>query len=142
MDEEKNTVKGEQYFWNFIFSIFFVFLVFLSVYYLRSVGRLPYRIPVFDFIFLALATYRLIRLFVYDSVTNFIRDHFRKYSSGPGKTIWYLLDCPWCTGVWMALVVAFFYFATPLAWFPILILAIAGTATFIQITILKIGQSL
>jgi len=134
--------KNDQYFWNFVFSAIFALLVLLSLFYLKSNGELPRKISVFDFVLLALAIFRLIRLFVYDSVTNFVRDHFAQYQKGPGKTISNLLNCPWCTGIWMALFVAFFYFTTPLAWYPILILALAGTATFIQITIYKTGYGL
>jgi len=133
---------NDQYFWNFAYSALFVLLVAFSLLYLKSLGQLPNKITAFNFVLLSLATFRLVRLFVYDSVTNFIRDHFAKYTRGPGKTVANLLDCPWCTGVWMALAVAFFYFLTPLAWYPLFILAIAGTATFIQITILKIGHNL
>lgn len=140
--EKEEKLETEQYFWNFIFSVLFVLFVALALYYLRSIGRLPHRIPTFDFILLALGTFRLIRLFVYDSITNFIRDHFAQYKTGPGKTIWNLIDCPWCSGVWVALLISFFYFATPLAWYPIFILALAGTGSFIQITILKIGHDL
>jgi hypothetical protein len=140
---EKGSIKpNEQHFWNFAYSVLFVALAALSLIYLKSAGQLPHKIPTFDFILLSLATFRLVRLFVYDSVTNFIRDHFEKYHTGPGKTLSNLLDCPWCTGVWMALPVVFFYFATPITWYPLLILAVAGVATFIQITILKIGHGL
>lgn len=141
MEKEEKYVN-EQYFWNFVYSVLFVVLVALSMLYLRSIGRLPHKIPTFDFILLALATFRLIRLFVYDSVTNFVRDHFAQYKTGPGKTLRNLINCPWCTGIWMALIVTFFYFATSLAWYPILLLALAGTASFVQITILKIGHGL
>jgi hypothetical protein len=142
---EKNKIsarKRDQYFWHFIYSVLFIVLVGLALSYLKENGAWPRKIPTFDFILLSLATFRLIRLFTYDLVTNFIRDHFKQYEGGPGRVMWHLLDCPWCSGVWFALAVTFFYFATPLAWYPILILAVAGVATFIQITILKIGHGL
>ena len=134
--------RSDQPFWHFVFSTFFVFLVTVSLFYLKSKGKLPHKISTFDFILLSLATFRLIRLFVYDDVTDFVRGYFAKSQRGPKKTAFDLLDCPWCTGVWMAFLVAFFFFATPLAWFPILVLALAGVATFVQITIYKIGFGL
>lgn len=137
-----NNNGNDQYFWNFAYSVLFAVLVAAAVYYLNAHNILPRAITVFDFVLLVLATFRLVRLFVYDSVTNFIRDHFKQYEQGPGKTMSNLLGCPWCTGIWMALLVSFAYFATPLAWYPLLVLAIAGAATFIQITILKIGHGL
>lgn len=60
-------------------------------------------------------------------------------TTGPLRTAYELLVCPWCFSVWAALFVSFFYFLTPLAWLPILILAISGVATAIQITINMIG---
>lgn len=139
----ENEVKAnEQHFWNFAYSVLFIFLVGLSMWYLNSIDRLPHKIPAFDFILLCLSTFRLIRLFVYDSITNFVRDHFSQYNNGPGKTMRNLLDCPWCTGVWMALVVTFFYFTSPFSWYPLLLLSVAGVGSFIQITIYKIGYGL
>lgn len=134
--------RQEQYFWHFIYSAVFVLLVAFALSFLKSHGAWPRKIPEFDFILLCLATFRLIRLFTYDLVTNFIRDHFKQYQSGPGRVMWHLLDCPWCSGVWAAFVVTFFYFATPLAWYPILILAVAGVGSFIQVTIYRIGSKL
>lgn len=134
--------KRNQYFWHFAYSALFVILVGLAISYLKNSGTWPRKIPTFDFILLCLATFRLIRLFTYDLITNFIRDHFKQYKNGPGRVMWHLLDCPWCSGVWAALAVTFFYFATPLAWYPILILAVAGVGSFIQVTIYKIGYGL
>lgn len=134
--------SNEQYFWNFAYSVLFVALIVGAIYYFNSQKILPRTMPLFDFIILILTTFRLVRLFVYDSITNFIRGHFKQYEQGPGKTMRNLLGCPWCTGIWMAFFASFAYFATPLAWYPLLILALAGAATFIQITILKIGYGL
>jgi len=139
---DKEEYKRDQYFWHFVYSVVFVALVALSLLYLKTHDRLPRKIPTFDFILLGLATFRLIRLFTYDLITNFIRAHFKQYKNGPGRVAWHLLDCPWCSGVWMAFAVTFFYFATPFAWYPILILAIAGVGSFVQITIYKIGYGL
>lgn len=108
-------------------------------------------IGVFDFFILVLASFRLTRLFVYDKITQFVRDFFQrttlvdgvivreKYGRGPLRTLSDLLDCPWCTGVWVALPVIFFYFYTPFAWYPLLLLAVTGFATFIQLSANAIG---
>ena len=149
-------IKDDQGLWNFIFSLLFLGVVVAAVWYLYSLGRLPGSIALFDFVLIILATFRLIRLFVYDKVTLFVRDWFvrkeviegdsgelvivrQKFVQGPRRTIHDLLSCPWCFGVWAGLVVIFFYYATPFAWFPILVLAVAGVATFIQILSNMIG---
>jgi hypothetical protein len=135
-------MNKDQIIWNFIFTVAYLFLIFISGWILYSLNRLPISIGIFDFFILSLATFRLIRLFVYDYITKYIRDYLGKFESGPGKTIFNLLDCPWCTGVWMALFTSFFYFLTPFAWYPLFLLAIAGMATYLQLIILKIGKDL
>ncbi len=125
------------------------------MYLLVRLGRLPDSISLFDLALVSLAAFRLTRLFVYDKITQFVRDWFlvkrvekadgelliirSPHRSGPLRTISELLGCPWCFGVWAALVVLFFYALTPLAWFPILLLAVAGVGSFLQILANMIG---
>ncbi len=132
--------KNEQDLWNSAFTAAFLVLVVALTYYLNIEGKMVNKIPLFDFFILAMATFRLIRLFVYDAVTGFIRRYLDEFPKGPGKTASDLLSCPWCAGIWMALVVVFIYFAIPSSWIFLLLLALAGTGTFIQITIWKIGR--
>jgi len=119
--------------WNFIFSLFYLALVAAWILILYSQGKLPHSILLFDFVLIGVATFRLTHLFVYDYITGYIRQYFEKFESGPGKTIANLLSCPWCTGIWVALGVSFFYFITSVAWYVIFILAVAGVGTFIDI---------
>ena len=149
-------MKDDQGMWNFLFSLLFITVFGTALWYLWEEGRLPIAIPVFDFVLITLATFRLTRLFVYDKITQFVRDLFLRkeilegnpgewvmvrhaYVRGPFRTISELLACPWCFGVWAAATVAFFYFLTPYAWWPILVLAIAGVGTFLQLLSNMIG---
>ena len=149
--------RDDQGFWNVAFSLLFLALVVLSMrLLLLENGSLPREIPPYDLILIMLATFRLTRLFVYDKITQFFRDWFlvktvflgendelviirQNPVSGPRRTISELLSCPWCIGIWMALIVTFFYFYTTFAWFIILLLAIAGSATFLQLLSNMIG---
>jgi hypothetical protein len=70
---------------------------------------------------------------VHDLVLDFIRDIFTDSTHGLGLSLHDLLDCPWCTGAWVALGLGFFYFATPLAWPALLVLAVAGFGTLLTI---------
>jgi hypothetical protein len=133
MDNEE---RKQNFGWHFFSMVVYVAVVASSAFILDSLGRLPSEISGFDFFVLILATFRLTRLFVYDSVTDFIRDFFRRNS----RTVTELLSCPWCTGIWMALLVGFFYFLTPLAWYPIFLVALAGAGTFIQFTMNRINR--
>lgn len=149
--------RNNQGIWNFIFSVFFVIVFGVCLWLLIRVnGRLPTSINLFDFVLLILATFRLTRLFVYDKITKFVRDWFlderelttsagdvlflrEKPLDGPRRTMADLLSCPWCTAAWFAPMVTFFYFLTPSAWFVILVLAIAGAASSIQVLANMVG---
>ena len=149
-------MEDDQNIWNFIFTLLFIGMVVFCIGVLLRAGRLPIAIDLFDLVLIILATLRLIRLFVYDKITRWFRDLFmqkttvegspgesitirQKYAGGPLRTLSELFACPWCIGVWASFTVTFFYFLTPLAWFPILFLAIAGVATFLQLLSNMIG---
>jgi len=91
--------------WNIIFSLFFLGLVVLAYVYLSDRGLLTTDIPWSDLVLLALATFRLVRLFTYDHITAFLREWVA--NARPGTflgTVKDLLGCPWCTGVWFGFV--------------------------------------
>lgn len=142
----------DQYFWNFVFSFFFLVLVFLGVVILETEAyRQLNELTVLDLVLMALATQRLIRLFVYDTVTKFFREQFwdvqktkagyilEKPKSGPRRTLADLLSCPWCFGVWAGATVVFFYLWSPAAYYIVLILAISGMASQLQLLANLIG---
>lgn len=130
------------HFWNFFFLVFFVAFATAGYLWLEDNGRLGGRFPLTDFFLIALASQRLVRLFAYDHVTEFIRNWFAVADSRSLLgTMGALLGCPWCTGLWFALVLTFFYFATPIAWYAILVLAISSIATFFQLIASFVGWS-
>ncbi len=133
-----------QYFWNIIFLLFFVCLVIMSAIILQTEARLSlYDLTVYDMSIIALASFRLMHLFAYDSITKFFREQFYdakvtkagkvtlyKPASGPRRTIVDLISCPWCFGIWTTATILFFYLATQWAVFPIYVLAISAVVTF------------
>lgn len=142
----------EQYIWQAVFSVFFLLLVIMGTIILASEARMPLTaLTLTDLALITLATWRLVRLFVYDAITKFIREQFfdavkvpggyvlEKPASGPRRTINELLTCPWCFGVWAAATVTFFYLLTPLAVFPVLFLAVAAVGSFMQILANLVG---
>ncbi len=149
--------QNNQVFWYIAYILFFIALTIVSVLILiRINGGLPSGIATFDLVLIILATFRLTRLFVYDKVSKFFRDWFldeeelisedgevliarMRPEDGPRRTGLELLECPWCVGVWFATFVVFFYYLTPVAWYFILILAVSGVSTFIQILSNMIG---
>jgi hypothetical protein len=107
-------------------------------------------IDILDFIILALASFRLTRLIVFDKITEFLRDPFfdeveeenddgtmEVYYLPKGtpikKFIGDLLSCYWCTGVWVSAAVVVGYLLLPVVFVPIiLVLAVAGLAAILE----------
>lgn len=130
------------HFWYTTLSLFFMALGVATYSWLLANERLISWVPLTDFFLMVLATARLVRLFTYDIITAFIRDWFagKELDSLLG-TLGALLNCPWCSGLWFALFVAFFYFATPIAWYVIFVLALSYVATALQLLMNFIGWS-
>ncbi|ARA97460.1 MULTISPECIES: DUF1360 domain-containing protein [Geobacillus] len=109
----------------------------------------------FSFVLLCLASFRLTRLIVYDTITNWLRQPFHEWVEeelpdgrkevflvlkGNGVRRWFgeLLSCYWCTGIWCA---AFCYAGITLwpgVFQPLIVLlAIAGGAAIIETVVGK-----
>ncbi|HYD93665.1 MAG TPA: DUF1360 domain-containing protein [Candidatus Paceibacterota bacterium] len=127
-------------FWNSVFGIFFAALVIKGAMLLTDGGRFMPTVSLLDLTLMALATFRLVRLVSYDVITKFIRD---AVATAPRDsftgTFSQLINCPWCTGLWFSFFVVFAYFATPVAWPIILVLALAGVASFFQVVSNLVG---
>lgn len=103
-----------------------------------------------ELLLLALASFRLTRLMVYDKITEFIRAPFFEETEEKnvnGETEIYivpkkggirgffgeLLSCYWCIGIWSSLLLIAMYLLYPLVAIPlILVLAVAGLAAIIE----------
>lgn len=106
-------------------------------------------VTLFDAIMMTFAAFRITRLVVYDKITRWFRELFvsKRDVERDGKqwveivplergfrhTIYDLLQCPWCIGIWSALVVVFCYFIFDWAWSVIFFLALAGASTLLQL---------
>lgn len=135
----------DQYFWNFVFSVFFLVLIVMGAIILDTESRIPLdELSLVDFTLITLASWRLTRLFVYDAITKFIREQFwdvkkvgrsfelEKPKTGPRRTLADLLSCPWCFGVWASAMVTFCYLISDFMIYPIIFLAISAVATFMS----------
>ena len=144
----------DQYFWNVVFGIFFAVLVVMGAIILETEARLAWdELTLVDYLLVTLASWRVVRLFVYDAITKFFREQFfdvqksgrgfvlEKPKTGPRRTIADLLSCPWCFGVWASAMVLFFYLLTPYAIFPVALLAISAVATFLQLLANLVGHN-
>jgi len=109
-----------------------------------------------DFILLALASFRITRLLVYDRITEFIRrlvlEEITEKNEMGEDTVYYvprsgkvrgflgeLISCYWCTGVWSSLFLIGLYYLFPAIYGPfVLVFAIAGAAAFIEAVLQKL----
>tara|TARA_B100000508_G_scaffold72037_1_gene56108 strand:+ start:79 stop:558 length:480 start_codon:yes stop_codon:yes gene_type:complete len=136
----------DQYFWNFVFTIFFAILIIMGAIILETEARISWdQLTVVDYILITLASWRVTRLVIHDAITKFFREQFwdvkkvgrgmvlEKPKTGPRRTLADLLSCPWCFGIWATAMVIFFYLITPYAVFPTVLLALSAVATFLQL---------
>ncbi len=143
----------DQYFWNFVFTLFFLVLVVMGAIILETESRIRLtELSLTDYVLVTLASWRLTRLFVYDAITKFFREQFwdvvkvgkgfqlEKPKTGPRRTLADLLSCTWCFGLWASSTVLFFYLLTPYAVFPVALLAIGAVASFLQILANLVGH--
>ncbi len=124
-----------------MFGLFFAAIVIKGSLWLTDGGQSFPLLPNYeDYILMSLAIFRLIRLTSYDVITKFIRDGV---AAAPRDsflgTFSQLLNCPWCTGLWFSFFVVFAYYATPVAYPVIIILALAGVASLFQVFANLIG---
>lgn len=142
----------DQYFWNFVFGLFFLLLIIMGSIILETETRIPFAdLTITDFTLITLATWRIIRLFVYDATTKWIREQFYdvkkagkgftlvKPATGPRRTLADLFSCAWCFGVWAAAVVTFLYLVFSITYYFVVFLSIAAVASFLQIFTNMIG---
>jgi uncharacterized protein involved in cysteine biosynthesis len=103
-----------------------------------------------DLCLLVFASFRLTRLIVYDTITEFLRAPFHDIVEetledgstetyieikGAGLRFWIgeLISCHWCTGIWAASFLYAGYALVPQLSIPVItVLAIAGIASVIQ----------
>jgi uncharacterized protein involved in cysteine biosynthesis len=103
-----------------------------------------------DLCLLVFASFRLTRLIVYDTITEFLRAPFHDIVEetledgstetyieikGEGLKYWIgeLLSCHWCTGIWATSFLYAGYVLIPHLSMPVItVLAIAGIASVIQ----------
>lgn len=143
----------DQYFWNFVFGLFFLALIVMGVVALDSKTARDFAsLTVIDYALMTLASWRLIRLFIYDSVTKFVREQFydakevkggvilEKPARGPRRTLADLFSCAWCFGIWTTAFVVFFYMAFPWAVYPVVFLALSAAASFLQVLSNLVGH--
>lgn len=103
---------------------------------------------------LALASFRLTHLLVYDDIMDWLRKPFLSVTyvtdengnvsritepRGKGLRNWLgsLISCHWCTGIWCATLLTALQFYAPVTYPFIVLLAVAGIAALIETYLLR-----
>lgn len=136
-------IEQSEHYWNKILIGGYLVVLCLCIALLEGInGHMPQSLPLFDLVILTFALFRLVRVFVYDDVTLFIRRYFAvevkevvSVSSRTGwkRTVGSMLKCPGCVSIWLAPVIATWYFLTSYAWFPLFVVALAGFVSIMQV---------
>jgi len=105
---------------------------------------------------LVFATFRCTQLFMLDNVTQWFRDLFfntkvrhigpeyevdkEKPTEGVRREVAILLDCPWCTSVWVSLGILYFWLAWPATHLFIYVMALSGISTILYLLVKKLEK--
>ena len=120
--------------WNVLSMVVFVLLLIAAGTLLIEMGIDITRITWGDLILLSIATYRMIRLLVYDRIFKLVRDFIRSFQgTGLGDSLKTIITCPWCAGVWISLFNVAIFYLVPFGQLFIYVMSIAGIATFLQL---------
>ncbi len=137
------TFKSDK-FWNFMFTLTFISLTVISWYLIEANNIKLSDLGTFDLFIIGLATFRLTRLLIYDEVFYYVKDYVKKFKTEEGfvKSAAILLTCPWCIGVWMALISLVAYVLIPYGKFIVIVLALSAISSFFHLIITWLGWTI
>lgn len=132
----------EQYFWSWVAFLFFLAMCAVCAVLVWRCGTLdPAALGFLDLALLGLAAFRVIHLLTYDKIFEMVRAAFMDRRGGRLKAaergwrrlVCEFLQCIWCTGMWSALIVVTIYFLGTFGRFAVILLAVAGLGTLLQV---------
>lgn len=142
MGETSNKPNEQQKRLNFVATMFFIACLVGLGFALESKGVTRNDFTTGNIILMILATYRLTRILVFDKIFKLFRDFFRNHQRlYLMYVIKEIITCPWCAGVWVALIIVAIYFLIPFGELFIILLSISGIASFIVILVNFVGLS-
>ena len=138
----RKTTIDDQHFWQGIALAGYVLLCALSVALIWYWGEANfYELTALDLALLGLAAFRAIHLITYDKIFDIVRAAFMDGNGARLKTAergWRRLmcefiQCIWCTGMWSGLIVVTAYFLGTWGHYAIIVLAVAGLGSLLQL---------
>ena len=142
MEETPNKPNAQQKTWNFWATLFFVICLVGLGFALEYKGITTKEFTAGNITLIILATYRLTRILVFDKIFKLFRDFFRTHQRlYLLYVIKEIITCPWCAGVWVALIIVAIWFLVPFGELFVILLSISGIASFIVILVNYVGLS-
>jgi hypothetical protein len=142
MAKSSHNPNEQQKSWNFLATLFYIVCLTALGFGLKYFGVTKEDFHLGDIALMAIATYRLTRILVFDKIFKLFRDFLKsKEKLYVFYVIREIITCPWCAGVWVALIVAALYFMVPFGDIFIILLTISGVASFLVVSINYIGLS-
>ena len=127
-------------FWNFLATIIYLACWVMLGFLLQKKAIKIEQVRIWEFFLLALATYRLTRILVFDKIFKLFRDFIRSKSKLYAfYVVREIITCPWCAGVWTAMLIVILYFLIPFGNVLIYVLAISGLGSFFVIFVNYFG---
>ena len=118
--------------WNFWSAFVFFGLVVLVGFLLERKGIRIEEMGIREALVIILASYRMTRIIVFEKIFKFLRDAFKRrenlYVIG---TLSSIITCPWCSGVWVSLIIVVFYYLVPYGILLAYVLALSGLASLV-----------
>jgi hypothetical protein len=142
MASTSQNLNEQQKSWNFLATVFYIVCLVALGFGLQSQGITKEDFGVGDIALMAIATYRLTRILVFDKIFKLFRDFLKsKERLHVFYVIREIITCPWCAGVWVALIVTALYYMVPFGDIFIILLTISGIASFLVVSVNFIGLS-
>jgi hypothetical protein len=140
MDTNPDPQKIQQKSSNFLATLFFLACVAGLGFLFKKSGIATEDFTLGNITLMVFATYRMTRILVFDKIFKLFRDFFRIHQRMyVFFVIKEIITCPWCAGVWVALVVVAIYFLVPFGQILTIILAISGLGSFVVILVNYVG---
>jgi len=121
---------------DFLSTFVFLIALSISIFLLQQNGFKIDIITILDLIIITLATFRVIRMLMYEKIFGIIR----YFINSRGEKLFFnsvgnLVKCPWCTGVWAALFIFDLHYLLPYGIYLNYLLAISGVASVMVVAV-------
>jgi len=127
--------------WNSFYTLLFISTTIFAWHIMRNHNIKIEELQIIDFIIIALATYRMTRLLIYDEIFSYLREFITKSKKETGfiQSTSFFLTCPWCVSIWMALFSISCYVLFPYGKMLVILFSVAALSNIFHVFISLLG---